>query len=964
MLLCYNKVEIMLPNFVTKSMPCERERERERVKHAAEGYARKASLLFVFGAGFLSIILFPSMVQAIVACPSTCAGQASVSVRLDADAANTLRHRARAEFTSGIVSPTVAPSNTTFELKAGDPITVKSSVSIGGTGTPIVGTITLTVKFFDDAGTEIRSVQTLSRALAAGDLNGTFAGTDITFRATSNGDAGGTPKAGTYKIRIDMVYTGDAVNGTYTSNSDGTYTRNSGSVWQAGTPLDVAVTTKGYLRAGVDLTAISVSQTLGGVTPSTFAWPDSARVRIVSSAQALNGDSTKEVKLKTNGSPIRNQATANAKIATTNWDDNGVTGFQLDTTDPASFGIVITLNDNTGTGATGGYSALSERPWTHFENGPGGIWTLGATDGGGTKSVSISTANTAFAYNSAVTLNALNNQDDGGANTRVYNRGEVATVKVDVKNARGEAFTARGTETIKSARTADSATEETCSLSTSGATKTCALTFGSSGNTAPATTAGDAKGLIWTDVGVSNPPTPAITAQYGALSSLYFVTPWTQLNTAARGSTETTSGIIAADTFNFFSRVQNVRQDTNIQTSGSAVTFTLKRPDGTTRSTVTADTGSNGWTPDDTFNFGLEAPAGVWTINPSVTFNGNSGSSSENITAISPYTGNYQMEAVGWNQTYSIGDTARFTIRTLQRNTSGTFVATAADSVPTYDIRYWDGATWQSLVAASSTIALSATGTYEDSYAIPNDSSWIGRKISISFSAVMNGTRINETREIEIVGSPAQVVINSVTDTMIPTVSASVRITNEGTAAFEYTYEWCVVSVDTNQCGGGDDVAYGSAAKLIQAGANFDTTLTLNVTNTGNYIFKVAVWWSNQSSKASRTFTATSDSGSGSSSGSSSGGGGGGSTPTPQPIEQQNTFAAVWQKIAEILSRILGIENRVNTLEVRVASLERQLGQRTAAPASRQEIYVPQSTRPSAPKVEAPPKERFRIRLQ
>jgi len=299
----------------------------------------------------------------------------------------------------------------------------------------------------------------------------------------------------------------------------------------------------------------------------------------------------------------------------------------------------------------------------------------------------------------------------------------------------------------------------------------------------------------------------------------------------------------------------------------------------------------------------------------------------------------------------------------MQKNASSTYDTIVPDSAPRYDLRFWDGAAWQSLASGVMT-ALSAANTYEATYAIPNDSAWIGRKIVVAFSTAISGTDVGNVREIEIVGSPAQVFINSITDTTVPTISASTRITNEGTAAFEYTYEYCVVTSDTNQCGGGDDVAYGSAAKLIQAGANFDTTLTLNVTQTGNYIFKVAVWWSNQSSKSSKTFTATSESTpTPTPSGGGGGGGGGGIvTPTPQPTEQ-NTFATVWPKIAEILSRISGLENRTNNLEARVASLERQLSQRAAAPAPRKEIVVPKP-KPSAPKVEAPAKPFFKIRLQ
>ena len=575
-------------------------------------------------------------------------------------------------------------------------------------------------------------------------------------------------------------------------------------------------------------------------------------------------------------------------------------------------------------------------------------------------------SNNAHSVSSLIRLGSAQNGTNGNVNTTysVYNRGEtVSGLNFYLTNARGTAYAGK-TSTI-AVRDDVSTVENSQSLASDGTTGqvTLSYTVGAT-DKATADITGSPKHIRVT------PPdgnTAFSSNNAHSVSSLYFVDAHPELDATLNAddwptedANETFTGIIAADLFSFFAHVKNVRKDTNIDTSGSAVTFTVKKPDGTTSATQTSDTASNGWTSN--YDFSPVAPAGSWSVVANTTFNGNSGTDTETLTFVSPYSGNYQLEAVGWNQTYDIGDTARFTIRTLSR-TSGSFTATAADSAPTYELRYWDGATWQSLASGSMT-ALNATGTYEITYAIPSDSAWIGRKVAVSFSAVMSGTRINETREIEIVGSPAQVVINSITDTTIPTISASVRITNEGTAAFEYTYEYCVVTADTNQCGGGDDVAYGSAAKLIQAGANFDTTLTLNVTQTGNYIFKVAVWWSNQSSKSSKTFTATSESVATPTPTPSGGGGGGGGTvtPTPQPAEQ-NTFAAVWQKITEIFARLLGIENRVGSLEARVATLERQLSQRAPVPVPRREISVPTAPR-QVPKVETPAKPFFKIRLQ
>ncbi len=78
-------------------------------------------------------------------------------------------------------------------------------------------------------------------------------------------------------------------------------------------------------------------------------------------------------------------------------------------------------------------------------------------------------------------------------------------------------------------------------------------------------------------------------------------------------------------------------------------------------------------------------------------------------------------------------------------------------------------------------------------------------------------------------GSPAQVLILSMTDSTVPSVGASVRITNEGAVAYEYQYTWCVTDSDVNLCGGGNDTFSSSAAKLIQPSESWDTTLPATV---------------------------------------------------------------------------------------------------------------------------------------
>jgi hypothetical protein len=135
--------------------------------------------------------------------------------------------------------------------------------------------------------------------------------------------------------------------------------------------------------------------------------------------------------------------------------------------------------------------------------------------------------------------------------------------------------------------------------------------------------------------------------------------------------------------------------------------------------------------------------------------------------------------------------------------------------------------------------------------------------------------------------SPAQVVINGLTSTTIPTITANITITNEGTTNTEYQYEWCVVSDIANPCGGGDDVFYASGAKLIIPGENWNTTKDATVPVAGNYFFKLVVHYGVDYSTASQFFTATTSIPSG-----GGGGGGGGGTSTTPPVVVPNSVCS------------------------------------------------------------------------
>ncbi|MDP3999193.1 MAG: dockerin type I domain-containing protein [bacterium] len=151
------------------------------------------------------------------------------------------------------------------------------------------------------------------------------------------------------------------------------------------------------------------------------------------------------------------------------------------------------------------------------------------------------------------------------------------------------------------------------------------------------------------------------------------------------------------------------------------------------------------------------------------------------------------------------------------------------------------------------------TGVYEYTLALSSGSEAGTWETVVSVETEEDQTfKQNDFWEVE--SAPAQVIVNSITDNTVPSITANVTITNEGSTAFEYHYEYCVVTTQDNLCGGGNDVNYASAAKLIQPGVDFITDLSLTVSNTGTYFFKVAVTWGTEKSFASRQFDAVEES--------------------------------------------------------------------------------------------------------
>jgi len=161
-------------------------------------------------------------------------------------------------------------------------------------------------------------------------------------------------------------------------------------------------------------------------------------------------------------------------------------------------------------------------------------------------------------------------------------------------------------------------------------------------------------------------------------------------------------------------------------------------------------------------------------------------------------------------------------------------IPTDADSLPTITIT--DPAATVQVTAASMT--KDSDGTYSYSYSIGASS--IGGVWESVVSTVIAGETIRSVDYWSLSSSPADVQIIEITDKVIPTITANVRIDNKGTADSDFFYVYCIVSSENNLCGGGDDIDFASATAFITGGGFINVSLTLDdVLTPGTYWFKV-----------------------------------------------------------------------------------------------------------------------------
>jgi hypothetical protein len=520
--------------------------------------------------------------------------------------------------------PTTTSNEATWQMDAGGCLTLYWFDTSTGVSPPAVPN-KVTIQYHLDVVTA-SAMQTVQSA-AAEPANGASA----SFCATTDGIAGSAARAGTYRIRIQVVKdNGPGGVGNYDISSDGV--ANVGAI----THYD-----QGALRSLQKVSSITRSAYPAG---STFAYGTAGNEQITVTATYTQPNEA------TGAETSRTSVVSNANVAV------GVSGAAASVGGTTSLAQSHTV-DPTNTPSSGspyvaayvptGNSALTGLTWTLIANSGNGANIVRAGSGAyaydsttfniDPRIVLDSTGTHSFAAADDTAIVHLTNCS--GAVVTVLNRGEAACSEFFLLNARGEKLSRAMT-----AEAVDSVPNVCISLGslTPTANKyTATYTVPTGGScAAAATTSGTARFLRITNTGQTH-----TSLQTRAVSSLYFVDPHTQLsatlnkdNFPTQDANEDSAYIISnaqTDTTHGWCHVVSVRKDVDIDTSGSAVTWTYIDPVATTRLTGTTDTGSDGWTSTH-LDLLASTPLGSWKFRCDVAFNGNTATTDQTFTVSVP----------------------------------------------------------------------------------------------------------------------------------------------------------------------------------------------------------------------------------------------------------------------------------------------------------------------------------------
>jgi hypothetical protein len=514
--------------------------------------------------------------------------------------------------------PTTTADETTWQVDAGQCWTLYYFDTTNGLTPPLApNKIAIDVRF-DNTNTVIRNL--------ANNIAEPANGSTFSFCATDTGLSGGSPRAGTYRVLLIVIKDNGAAGTNYNIRSDGTAS--------VGT---LTTFDKGALRAKMIVASIARNAYPAG---AMFAYGPSGdeSITITSTFTQPNGDANVET--------MRNAVVDEATLLT------GEAGATVDvdatTTLVQSFVVDSTFqfanNPFAGYLDIRGASVLTNIRWTIFASSGHGtdIAVISDTITTNTNDITIdsriimdSDGTGSYATADGIDITKLNS--NSGALTEVFNRGETYYTEFYLFNARGELLSrTMNVDLMDSTPTVCIAAGGTTTPVANKYSKTVAIP--TSGCSAAATTSGSDRFHK-----IYNTDQSYTSQKVLAVSSLYFIDSHIQIGGTlveddfpTEDATEDFTYAIATgdtDIVHLWCHVVGVRKDVDIDTSGSVITRNIKDPDGTTRASGTVDTGSDGWSVTS-LNQIASTPLGVWTAFCSVSFNGNSGSDTEEFNTV------------------------------------------------------------------------------------------------------------------------------------------------------------------------------------------------------------------------------------------------------------------------------------------------------------------------------------------
>lgn len=515
----------------------------------------------------------------------------------------------------------LTPTNeSTWELDAGQCLSAYYFGTTAGL-TPPAAPNKLTIRVMFDSSTA-NIIKTYQFEGAEPVQDGTQ--NKFTFCATSNGDAGGSARAGTYRLWLNAIKdngNGLPGNTNYNINTDGVATQGS---------IPSGHFDKGALRGLQVISSITRNAYPAG---STFAYGAASDelVTVTATISQPNGDANVEC-MNTGVVDDATQAVgALGSVFDIDATNNVIQNYVVDQTFPSASAPYRMLVETGKCNAT-----LTGLPWTRFAaTGHGaGIVRDGDYLAHSSSTFSIDPgirldSDSSGGYASAdETDRSYAGGTCSGTQVELFNRGEAVCTAWGVTNARSEYLSRAMTFSRMDA------TNTVCTAL--GSLTPTAGVYTWTGNLETATTCAAAADLTGSTrhLQVTNTDQSYASGTIYHVSSLYLVTAHTQ-EPGAIGSEQTQffirddgAGGDDSDTIAVYCHVEGVRGDVDIDTSGSAVTRSIIDPTPTTRATGATDTDATGWTA--ALSLLATTPLGDdWTAPCSVAFNGNTGSDTQ-----------------------------------------------------------------------------------------------------------------------------------------------------------------------------------------------------------------------------------------------------------------------------------------------------------------------------------------------